>query len=71
MNYKDRANTFIRMNEHLKSQGLSWHWKPVNQWRTTWGIFGIKVQVKEYRITRSPGVHIPLIIDRWKTVFTL
>lgn len=64
-----RAETFSRIDKQYREMGYSCRWKQSDKWRSTWGIFGIKVQIMEIKISYPPE-SMPGLITRWKTVFT-
>jgi len=63
-----RIKNYSKADKELRELGYSGRWQVVDQWRSTWGFFGIKVQVKEVKIVHPPEM-IPHLASRWKTVF--
>ena len=63
---KDAGNTI----SCYKEAGYSFYWKNVNEWRSTWGFFGIKIQIKEVKIS-TPPESSPMLIYKWKTVIII
>lgn len=57
--------------QELYDKGYRGYWQNENEWRSKWGIFGIRVQIKQVRIQSLVPEMPSHLVSRWKTVYTI